>query len=247
MRNKKIKLIKNAKRIGQQLSQNKILNQFKSEVVVLIEADMVLATDTSLSELIKPMTQDKKVGMALGRAISLRGETFFEKIMVAGQDLKGDIFTNWKEGVNIFSAGGHSMKALSSDFATQLTWPDAVPEDAYTYLKAVELGVVIERNPKATAYMRNVTTPRDRLKQCKKYHTGKLALTKEFDSELIKNEYKIPAHIALKGALKHLIKNPLFTPFYLIEAGVNRVLTNKKDKFNALYEPYYTSKTLTLL
>ena len=152
----------------------------------------------------------------------------------------------WKDGVNIYTCGGHSMKAISRDFAAKLSWPKQVPEDAYTYLRMKELRLSMMRNHKAVAYMRSVTNLNDRRKQVNKFRNGRKALEMYFPKVLLDKEYDIPIRFVLIFTLKALLINPFWISLYLFEVILNRLLTFTRNEFNPLYEPYYSSKHLKI-
>lgn len=137
------------------------------------------------------------------------------------------------------------MKILSKNFAQRLQWPINVPEDAYTYFKLKELGLRVKKQKGARAYMRNVTNFNDQIKQSTKFQSGKEALKNYFPVSLLDNEYSVPPTLIFTLIAKELILSPFWFSLYLIEVAINRILTLKADKFNALYEPYVSSKKLT--
>jgi len=242
-----IKLLENKTRLGQQLSQNRIIKEFKGDVLVIIEADTHPSSPDTLNLLLVPYTQKNlELGMVVGKSVSLPAKTFFEKVMNHAQLIKQGIFSEWKDGLNFFTANGHSMKALSRNFAKKIKWPTDVPEDTYTYLRLRELGLGMKRVKTAQALMRNVTNFNDRIRQCTKYHTGKKALTKYFPPETMAVETQIPLEIILKHTLSKLVTNPFWTLIYLIEAVINRIFTSWQSGFNPLYEIYYSSKILDI-
>lgn len=245
-KNPRIKLVVGKKRLGQQFRQNQILKLYKGDVLIILEADILLYNDRSLGELVKPFLRKKfkKLGMVVGIPIAVKPKTFLEKILYHGSHLKTNVFKHWKNGKNLYVCGGHSMKALSRDFTKKLSWPKDVPEDAYTYLRLRDLGFDFFRNPKAKAYMRNTAKFKDRLKQVRKFVNGKKALKKYFPQDIIRTEYEIPLVMIIKYSIWEFLKNPIWTMLYFLEFAVNRFLTIKTGKFSYLYEPYGSTKTL---
>lgn len=242
---KRIKLIINRKRIGQQLSQNKILKVFKGNVLVLLEADTIPYDDMVIEALVDPLTsKDKKLGMVVGVPEAVKPHSIYEKVLYHGSELKKNLFGRWRNGDNLFTCGGHSMKALSRDFCKVLKWPRNVPEDAFAYLKLIESGFTFRQTPDAKVWMRNVTNLNDRMKQCNKFLNGRKSLYKYFGSNLVKHEYQIPLSIFVKVIPSEFVKKPFWMTTYLLEVILNRVLTAKRTTFNALYQPYLSSKRL---
>lgn len=242
----KVRMIAGKSRLGQQVRQNQILKMFTADILVIIEADVLPFGEDTVRQLVAPFAQNlsKKIGMAIGGALPLPPQNFFEKILFWGTILKKGVFKEWRKGDNVYAAGGHSMKAISRDFAKVLIWPQDVPEDAYAYLKLRQLGLKLAVRPKAIALMRNVTSFSDRVRQVKKFVSGKKSLALHFPPETIKNEYDIPKKLILKHIFFGLIKKPLWTILFLGEIVINRIFAVRNDRFSALHEIYYSSKNL---
>lgn len=246
IRNPIIKLIEGKKRIGQQLRQNQIITLFKSDILVIIEADTLPYSDKTIDELISPFKNkhNRNLGMVVGESIALKPKTFLETSMFQGYKVKKDMFVKWKNGVNIYTSGGHSMKAISRQFLQGFRWVADAPEDAYIYLKLKTAGFKIVRQAKAVSFMRNVTNLSDRIKQRAKFESGKKALRKYFDTGLLRSEYRIPLGLILSSVLRALINNPFWTLAYLIQLALFWILTIRSNRFNLLSLQYPSTKTL---
>ena len=135
LRNNLVKVEERKNRLGQEVRQNEILQIFKGDILVILEADTLLCDDLTISKLIKPLIKSSSsVAMAVGEPVSIQPKTFLEKILYHNMLFKKQLFTKFKGGMNIYVCGGHSMKALPRKITTQIRWPVGVPEDAYIYL-----------------------------------------------------------------------------------------------------------------
>lgn len=237
--------LRNPERQGQQFSQNVILKNSQSDVTVILEGDIIPESDFTINELIKPfLVKNNKVAMAIGVPKAVKAKGFYERVLNNGHRFRTNLFGEWKEGINVYTAGGHSMKAINRRFSKNFRWPSQVPEDAYIYLKLISEGFTMVRNPKAVALMRNPTTFKDRLKQVAKFQSGRKTLEKYFPSIIVKSEYNIPFWFGVSCFLKEFFKNPFYLSLYLMDMSLNRILTKGKKQFNALYEPYSSSKKI---
>lgn len=253
---KKIKSIKNKNinlhvgntRMGQQIRQNQILKLYKGNVLVIIEADTLPHDEYTISELIKPyLNKDfSKVGMVVGFDQDVEPKTFFEKIIHNNNKLKQQIFENVNWGINIYTTGGHSMRALSRSLTKQIKWPKDVPEDAYAYLITRQLKLKIIRQTNAKVFMKNVDHIEDRTRQTAKYITGKKNLTKYFEQELIRSQYFIPKTLIIKCVFSQIFKNPLWTFASVSEICLNYALNFKSSKTESLLNTYQSTKILEL-
>lgn len=242
----KLKLKIGKLRIGQQLRQNQLVKDYKGDVLVIIEADILPYNESTVEYLVEPFLKERngRLGMVVGSPIIVEPSGFFEKILFYGYSMKYNLFADWKNGENIFTCGGHSMKALSKKFTKKLIWPKDVPEDAYTYLRLRQIGFLMKRQPKAKAWMKNVTTLKDRFRQSIKYQSGKKALANYFSEKYLKNEYSLPRMIVLKHLFLTIKKYPFWVALYLLELLINRIYTLRTPRFKAIYDLYPSSKNL---
>lgn len=245
IKNPLIKLIKNKKRIGQQLSQNIILDIYKGDILVLIEADSLPYNKYSIAYCIQPLINKRNnLGLVRGLTIVAQPKTFFETILFYGSDLKKKIFLRWKSGSNIYLCGGHAIRAFSRVFTSQLRWPKNVPEDAYAYLYLKKIGLGLALVPKSKLLMRNVSNLNDQIKQSRKFIGGKKSLKKHFSITTLNNEYNIPLYLIIKVILKEFIKHPFWLSLYFLEVLFNRLYNLNTKEFNAIYTPYFSSKKI---
>ena len=244
-----VKIIKETERAGQQSRQNQILRFFKGDILVLLEADVLPRGNNYLSQLIRPlaMSPDSRVVMAVGDDTPVRPRGVYERMLYSGTQFKKHLAASWKGGNNIYSCGGHSGKALARHFAKSLRFPKAVPEDAYIYMALKKSGLHFVKTYEAVAYMRNVSNFSDRLKQARKYLSGKGSLENYFPSDSLKMEYAIPRLQMFKTFARFLLQEPIWIALYFIDVLLVRSLlwAGGRTKFQPLYEPYYSSKDLT--
>lgn len=244
-----IKVIENTKRLGQQIRQNDIVKSYHGDILVLLEADTLPAENDTIEKLVLPFLSKNMsvpVNMVVGSSLSIEPMSFFESVLYFGSKLKQGIFAEWKSGLNIYECNGQSGRVLSRIFTDQLCWPADAPEDAYLYMRLRQCGLVLERVPEASFYSRNATTFSDRKKQVEKYLLGKKALEKYFDESTLAREYDIPKLLVAKHIVLAFLHMPFWTGAYLIELLLNRFYSVRRDHFDALSEPLYSTKQLKI-
>lgn len=241
-----IKLIKERTRVSQQIRQNQLISLFKGDVLIIIEADTLPYDDKTLSILVAPFLKDnnQKIAMVTGKAISLQAKTLVEKIDSHGMKIKDNIFSEWRNGDNLYLTSGHAMKALSRNFASKLIFPTDVPEDSYTYFRLKQLGLRMIKQQYAKAYVRRASNLKDYIRRNKKFAGGREALKNYFSKDLVNREFTPPINLLIKHLLSAAFHSPLLTTLYLLVSLLVRVLNFRIKEFNPLYQPFSSTKNL---
>lgn len=245
----KIRLYVGHSRKGQQARQNQIINYFKGDILVLVEADTLPANEYCISEVVKPFQRNSRenIGMVVGGSWPVAPTIFFEKIIYQNTRLQRKILEKYSDGNNLYLCAGHSLRAFKRSIATKLKWPLDAPEDAYAYLRLKESGLKILRRKKAINYMRNVTHFKDRTRQSTKFLSGKKALMKYFNQHVVEEAYQIPKIAIISQLLIELGKSPFWTILLILEFIFNRIYPRKISKFNPIYDVYYSTKNFNLV
>lgn len=204
----KVKLIADGVRKGQQIRQNEIIEQSEADVLVLLNADIMLADREFLSLLIKPIVQDPNVGMVSAHMTPLSPENYFEKIVNYSVALKEEIASALENGNNIYFCHGR-VRAFSKRFVQKLQWPDVVSEDAYSYLICKQSGYKFFYQQHAHFYFRSPQNLNDHIKQSGRFLQGQKNLYQFVSKEVVDREHNIPLKIFFRKIVKYLIRNPI--------------------------------------
>ncbi|MDP1688508.1 MAG: glycosyltransferase family 2 protein, partial [bacterium] len=132
----RITLIENTVRVGQAQNQNKIIQKFSGDILLFLNADILLQNNYYIEKMIAPFYLNKNLGITSSRVVPLPAETFFEKIINFSVQIKEDMIYRINGGDNIYACHGRG-RAFSGLLARQFEWnlTGAVSEDAYSYLK----------------------------------------------------------------------------------------------------------------
>lgn len=244
--NSRIKIIHGKTRMGQQIRQNHIIKKFSGDILVLIEADTLPANPHGINELIKIILakSDWNIGMAVGTVKSIHATNTFQSITNHGNTMMSRLFVSWRAGVNMYTIGGHAMRAMPRKVAKHIRWPANVPEDAYLYLFLKKHNFGIYKAHKALTLKRNVATLEDRFKQSTKFVTGRNELNRYFDPEFVAAEYTIPKITLFRHLMVEFFHHPYLTVLYVIQTLVHRAYLLRIPRFSALYIPYNSTKVL---
>ncbi len=205
-----IKVIDNKKNQGVAKIQNQILKTTKSEILVLLNADIRISDNKFIQKLINPIVEGK-ADLTSPQLKEFNSRTFFESMLVVGHQLRHTLFTSWRNGNNGYLCHG-AARAFSKKFYPSLKFKDAGGEDMYSYLKCVSLNYKFQYVDNAVAYFRHPMNFSDHYKQSVRFFKFQRKLSKEFPEKLIKSELLIPNSAYLKGASKSIslfIKEPI--------------------------------------
>ncbi len=244
--NPRVKIIHGKTRMGQQMRQNHIIKKFSGDILVLIEADTLPANPHGINELVKVILakSDWNIGMAVGSVKGIRPVNKFQSVVNHGNNMMERMFRSWRGGVNIYTIGGHAMRAIPRSVAIHIKWPAHVPEDAYLYLFLKKHNYEIYKTYKAMTLKKNAANLGDRFKQSTKFVTGRNELNRYFDPEFVAAEYTIPKITLFRHLIVEFFHHPYPTVLYVIQTLVHRAYLLRIPRFSALYVPYNSTKVL---
>lgn len=226
IKDKRIKLIRNSNRIGQALTQNVILENFSSDILALLNADIFVKDKNFLYQFIKPLLDNKKVGIVSPRIVSLQDKNFFSSIIKYSVAFKTFMYEKWEKGNNIYLCHGRA-RCFSKDFCRVLTWPKVISEDAFSYLLAQKHGFEFVYNKSAVIFYKSPDNFTDHQKQSLRFFNTKHEFKKNFDQKTLTNAYAIPKSIIIQAIFLYLIKSPVLFLSYLTIIVLVRIIPHK--------------------
>lgn len=243
-RNKSIKLISNQKRSGQMFSQNRIMDVTSSDVLVLLNADIIPADKLLIRSLVKPIQKNLQIGIVGGDTISKKGRTFFENILISGREFRKDIYKNINQASNIYLCHGR-VRAFNRMFYKKFRFSDDLPEDAYSFLKCKSLGFKFYFEPKAKIIFRSPESFKEHMKQSQRYQQGKYNLQKYFDEKSLRQAYYIPKKLIFEKMAVFFAENPFMFICYFIVLLLSRINIKSEKLANySLWDISTSSKNI---
>ncbi|MEK7576588.1 MAG: glycosyltransferase [Patescibacteria group bacterium] len=241
---KKISVIEHEYRQGAAKSQNSILKEFKGDILLLLDADILPSNKYYLGQMVAPFYKDENLGIVSNNGIPTPAETFFETIINFSVYMKIDILEQFKDGDNIYMCHGFS-RAFSRACAKKMEWPyDVTAEDAYSYLRSKELGFNFFYQPKAHIYYKSPKTFIDHVKQSSRFITSKKKLAEYYSEEKISDNFKLPFSFLKIRCIRAFLKNPfMFTSYVLVYCLVS-LDALFKDRASSMWEQSYSSKMI---
>ncbi len=208
IKSEKIEIVNDNKRMGQTFRINQLIEMIgDNDVLVLLDADIILQDTMTLKNLIEPFKK-ADVGMVNGVLIPVNTHKFIEKSILSTLDVYEKYIESVNGGNNIYAVKGAIM-AISKDLATDVKIPnDVFANDTYLYLSCIKLSKKFIRVPLAKALYRIPSTINDQIIQNSRFASSENNLEKYFNgllkSELIKNKV-----IFYKIAFIKLIQDPI--------------------------------------
>lgn len=209
---KNLRVLDDHERKGKPARLNEAFNLINSEVAVVLDADILLASSSALARLVKPLLKDNLSGFVSGRADPLLPRNYVQEIAYAGVQISNDIRA--KAGNCLFYCEG-SIRAFSKDFYKQLRFPDMSADDAYPYFVAKRMGYQFKYVPQAKIYYRLPSTMRDYLSQQLRYQAAPEIYKSIFGKSSVQSEWSIKFIDRLSALPPNFIKRPFSTLSYL--------------------------------
>lgn len=213
-KNTKIVLLENRARRGQAQSQNKILENSNSDILVLLNADVLPFTKDFLNNIVRPFDFTKNIGIVGGLPVPVRGSNQFEKVINYSVRFKNLIYKEINGGNNIYLCHGR-VRAFSRKFYSRFRWGKTYAEDAYSYLSCKSTGFEFYFEPRAKVSYRSPSNLRDHLKQSTRFLRSRAYLKNFFDKRLIDKEYPGYKSTIVKRLPHLFLQNPILFILYL--------------------------------
>lgn len=242
---KRLMIINNKKRKGAMIAQNQILKIANSDILIMLNADVILSGKNFVNEIIKPILQDEKIGIVGADTISLAGRTFIERVIVKSHEFKKNIYKQIRNGNNLYLCHGRA-RAFSKKLYKNFEWANESPEDAFSYLTCIKNDFKFMYSPNAKIKFRSPSSLADHKKQSDRFRKGQKNLLKYFDKDFVITQCNIPKTIIIREIFISIIKSPLLMLSYL---GLNFSLILFSENTYIDYskiEPSESSKTLII-
>lgn len=214
IKDKRLIVINNKQRQGAMAVQNEILETTNSDILIMLDADVILNGKNFVDEIITPILKDEKVGIVGAETISLTGSTFLERIIAKSHEFKKNIYKQIKNGDNIYLCHGRA-RAFSRNLYKNFAWVNEDPEDAFCYLVCIKNNFLFKYSPNAVIKFKSPSSLTDHKKQSDRFRKGKKNLLKYFDKDFVNAQYNIPTEIIIREMFFSILKSPLLTLSYL--------------------------------
>lgn len=244
---KKILLIKNIERKGLARGLNQIVKRSKSDILILLDADVSIKDRYLLEKISQPIINDKK-DLVSCRLKEIEPKKFFEKTLFISMRLKENLFNLFRGGDNLFNCHG-PVRAFSKKLYTKIFFPDGRGNDMYSYLFVKANGHEFKYLKNTEVYYKIPRNIKDHKKQSLRFYNSLNIQRNYFSKDLIISETKIPLYIYFLGALKStslFLLYPLHIFYYLLTNTYLKLVSLRIKMGNDLWSIAKSSKNLRI-
>lgn len=217
---RRIHVIDDRKRKGQAARQNEIIREAGTDILVLLNADIILDGRDFLKEIIKPLL-DGRAAFTSSNMLAVTPRTFVEKMLSMSLEFKNRIFEHWKNGENLYTCHG-AARAFSRAYYEHFHFEESVGEDAYSYFFGIEHGHRYAYVPGAVARIKLPETLSDHFKQSGRFFNSQTRFIKEFGLARIEKEYGLPKMLLLKSSVVSFLSHPILFLAYVMVTVVSQ-------------------------
>lgn len=200
--NPKIQVIDNHDRQGAARGLNQIIAQTKSDILVMLDADISIKSYHCINEIVRPIIVNK-ADLSSSAIRYLPGKSFVHNALATGMDCKQMLFDSIEDPNNIYHCFGLA-RGLSRRLYRNLVIPSSIGNDMYTYLYCLSKNLKFIYNKKAIVWYKLPSNVRDHLSQSKRFLSSGAKMASLFGAELVKNELTFKGSAILLATLRSL-------------------------------------------
>jgi glycosyltransferase involved in cell wall biosynthesis/O-antigen/teichoic acid export membrane protein len=209
-----VKVIAGRDNLGQTYRQNQLIAATTSDILVLLNADLLLRDDEVILRLITPIMEGADLSAQWAKPVA--PTTFIERILRAGFVMKNYVYTHYKNGHNIYTCVGH-MRALSRRFYSNVVFPNnSTGEDQYLYLACISGGYKYRYTHSHNAYFKLPDSLNDYKKYAVRIFQTQKKYDKTFSEEIVRPQRILPTQLQIRGCIYGLLKHPFHTALYIV-------------------------------
>lgn len=232
-----------SQRKGKVKRLNQLYRMNTSDIFIQFDADIALASQDTIEEMVKVFHEEKNTVMVVAHEIPIRPSTFIGKIIYAGYQFWDKTRLSVKDYDHIQNHYG-AATALRKSFVQYAYYPEDITDDrGYLYLLAKNFGN-FHYTMRAAIFYRPVSTLHDFMKLSDRaFSKNQDALVKYF-SPAVYDTYEIPLKNKLKAITSTFIRSPHYTILAILLNYYIR-LVHHKDKLyqQGMWEISKSTKT----
>ncbi len=228
-RESRVRLFVDGARRGKPERLNEMLRRASTDIIILLDADILLEHDGVLEAIVNTFLRDPAVMHVSGYALPLEPETVVERIAYMGTRVWEKARRSGAASPLYFSEG--RVQAYRRALYETLGFPNRSADEAYAFLYSQSQGHAFAVAEAALVRYQLPTTVADAVKQMKRFLKSNSIQKGRFGCDFVKRYYTITNWTKFKALLATLIEEPLWTMLYVLFLPLPRLalLTDRRD------------------
>jgi glycosyltransferase involved in cell wall biosynthesis len=213
LRDQRIEVRDDGLRKGLAARQNEMIRANRSEILILLNADILLEGKDFFAKLLSPLL-DGSADFASSNLWPLKPESFMERVLAAGFLCKNSLFEIWNHGKNVYTCHG-AARAFNRAYLKDFAFPQSVGEDAYSFFYGLKKNFRYGYSAAAIARVKLPETLSDHFNQNGRFHQSKRLFRETFGEATVRTAYRFPRLIVMRAVFLACLREPVFFPIYL--------------------------------
>jgi glycosyltransferase involved in cell wall biosynthesis len=185
-----IKVLDNKTREGIAVRQNQIFQIAKADILVLLDADILITDKLFIKKLIAPLVKGE-ADLSSCQYRPIEPKTWVEKALAASLEIKNQAFKEFRNGDNMFACSG-TARAFSREIYKKIIFKINISEDIYSYLWLKKKGFKFKLVNGIAVYIKLPDSIDCHLKQSLRFVRAKQGIGGLFAKKIIKKEVVLP-------------------------------------------------------
>lgn len=211
---RKLKVIDHKIRRGKPAIVNDIFARSKSDIIVILDADLTIKDSHLLEKLISPFYTTDKIQLVSTLSKPSPPKSFPERIAYASNQIWEKAITYPSDNEMYFCSG--SIRAFGKTLTKDLRFAPYSADDAYTYIACRKLDMEFAYVPDINVFQKLPTTIKDFVSQSLRFLQSQSIQNQLFDQDFVNQFYVVKFVDRLRAALWYFPKDAPATLAYLI-------------------------------
>ncbi len=230
-----IKIINDKKRFGKAQRVNQIYKLNKSDLLIMLDADLVISEKISIQKAIQEFKNNKKISLLALRQIPVWTNSLMGNASVLSYLIYENSFLNYNFGNNIYSLQGAAY-VIKKSLSKKITYPkNTIADHKFLYMQAIEKTGrgSYQISNESKVFFRTISTFNDWRLQGTRSVFSDIENINSIYGEKVKKEYQMPKKLYKESVIKFLMIYPLETIIAVFMNLLIRVFPKKRNKSGA--------------
>lgn len=216
-----IKFVLGQKRLGKPARLNQIFDVCNTDVVVILDADVIFHDKLVLQRLLTPFLKDPGCLSTSGIAHPQPPKNFVQRIAMAGINI-------WETAkhlapYSLMYCSEGSIRAFARSAYKHMRFPDTSADDVYSYLFSATHNWKFVSCPKAIVFYALPVSLTDYIRQQLRYVRSPYIQSLSFPSQIVHQNFAVRTSHRIKASFINLLSDPVHTFLYLLLSTIVRL------------------------